>query len=252
MLNFIKENLKKVIIILAIILIIIIGFFLVKKFVSHSDDTNNYNILMKEAKGIEAKAYISSGGNRLIISAINKSDKTIGSGNIKVSYYDENNNKIRIYGTDDTRYNMFEKDNEIVYSFELPTAENLYYIPAKTEVEITIDEEYQEKYSSIISKYSEDFSYSYSTNTDDSLTITLKNNSNSSKYAPRSVSIVFYKNNKPVFSSDILLHNYVEAGQVVSEKVKVPSDYKLSKETGKDILIDYDSVKIYRIVDGNS
>ena len=42
---------------------------------------------------------------------------------------------------------MFEKDNEIVYSFELPTAENLYYIPAKTEVEITIDEEYQEKYS---------------------------------------------------------------------------------------------------------
>ena len=96
MLNFIKENLKKVIIILAIILIIIIGFFLVKKFVSHSDDTNNYNILMKEAKGIEAKAYISSVGNRLIISAINKSDKTIGSGYIKVSYYDENNKKLVI------------------------------------------------------------------------------------------------------------------------------------------------------------
>lgn len=59
--------------------------------------------------------------------------------------------KITIYGTDDTRYNMFENGIEVVYGFELPAENNWdHYIPARTEVEITMDEEYQEDYSHIM------------------------------------------------------------------------------------------------------
>lgn len=118
---------------------------------SFKDDTKDYNISIKKFNGVDVNAYISSGQDQLIVSVTNKIGKMIGSGNISVSYYDENDKKITIYSTDGTRYNMLENGGEVVYGFELPSEKNLsYYIPARIEVEITMDEEYQQSYSHII------------------------------------------------------------------------------------------------------
>lgn len=220
---------------------------------SSKDDSKDYNISIKKADGVDVKTYISSGQNQLIVSVTNKSGKMIGSGYISVSYYDENDKKIIIYGTDDTRYNMFENGSEIVYGFELPAENNFdYYIPARTEVEVTIDEEYQEQYSHIMEKYKDNFSYSY-TNSNKNVTLTLKNDGSTSEIAPRSISVVFYKNNRPVYSRDVsFFFKEVAAGATTSIEVSIPSDYKESKESGNDILIDFDSIKIFRIVEGSS
>lgn len=221
--------------------------------VSSKDDSKDYNITIKEIDGIDVKAYISSGQSQLIVSATNNSGKIIGSGNIKVNYYDENNNKITVYGSDDIRYNMFENKKEIVFGFELPTESNVnYYIPARTEVEVSIDEEYQNNYSHIIDKYVENFNYSYSTN-DQSITLSLKNTSTSEDTAPRSVSVVFYKNNRPVYAKDIMFWlEKIGAGETTTSDFNIPTDYKKSKETGQSVLLDYDSIKIFRIVEGIS
>lgn len=244
---------KKTIFSLICCLLVIFGLTGCGLGTSSKDDSKDYNITIKEIDGIDVKAYISSGQNQLIVSATNNSGKTIGSGYIKVNYYDENNNKITIYGTDDTRYNMFENEKEIVFGFELPTENNVnYYIPARTEVEVSIDEEYQNNYSHIIDKYVENFNYSYSTD-DQAITLSLKNTSTSEDTAPRSVSVVFYKNNKPVYSKDIsFIFKKVNAGETTTSVFDIPTDYKKSKETGQSVLLDYDSIKIFRIVEGIS
>lgn len=216
------------------------------------DDSKANNITINAPEGLEVKTYISSGQDQLIVSVTNKSGKMIGSGYISVSYYDENDKKITIYGTDDIRYNMFENGREVVYGFKLPAENNLdRYIPARTEVEITIDEEYQEKYSHIMAEYVENFTYSYST-TDDTVTLTLKNNGSDSEWAPRTVSVVFYKNNRPVYSEEVWFWLEVEAGQTTSKDFDIPTDYKKSNESGQDVLIDYDSIKIFRVIEGHS
>lgn len=252
--ELLKGNIKKILIALIIIAVIIVGIVVLKNFTSSSDDAKNYNITIKETEGIEIKTYIPSGENQLIVSAINKSGKMIGSGYIKVSYYDENGNKINVYSNDDERYNMFENGSQIVFGFELPAENNInYYVPAKTEVEITIDEEYQEKYSTIMSGYTENFSYSYSSNANNSITLILKNNSSNSEYTPRVISVVFYKNNKPVYSKEVNFYlKSVGAGETESKEVNVPNDYNKSEEAGRDVPIDYDSIKIYRVLEGNS
>ncbi len=249
-----KINFKGIISILIIIVIIICGIFIGKTITGLKDDTNNYNIIIKKTNGIEAKAYISPGGDQLIVSAINKSGKKIGSGYIEVNYYDENGNIVKANLNDDKRYNMFENEKQIVFGFELPTNNNNdYYIPNKTEIEITIDEEYQEQYATIISKYSENFTYSYSTSDEGIITLNLKNNANNSEYSPRVLSAVFYKNNKPVYSKEVNFYfKYVKPGETVSKEFNIPNDYKKTKEAGKDILIDYDSIEIYRIIEGDS
>lgn len=220
---------------------------------SLKDDSKNYNISINKIDGVDVKTYISSGQDQLIVSVTNKSGKIIGSGNISVSYYDENDKKIIIYGTDDVRYNMFENDSELVYGFELPTKNNSsYYIPTKTEVKITVDEEYQEKYSHIIEKYAENFIYSY-TKTDKAVTLILKNNGSNAETAPRDISVVFYKNNKPIYSEDVnFIFNKVNSGETIKKEFNIPTDYKKSKENDQDILIDFDDIKIFRIVEGIS
>ena len=177
----------------------------------------------------------------------------IGSGNISVSYYDENDKKITIYGTDGTRYNMLENGSEVVYSFELPSEKNLsYYIPARIEVEITMDEEYQQSYSYIIERYIENFTYSY-TKTDTAVTLILKNNNNVEETAPRNVSVVFYKNNRPVYSKNV---NFwfvkLNAGETTTNEFDIPTNYKKSIETKENILIDFDDIKIFRVIESNS
>ncbi len=250
--KLLKSNIKKILIALIIIAIIIIVIVVVNNFTNSYDDSKNYNIIIKETKGIEIKTYISSEKSQLIVSAINKSGKRIGSGHIKVNYYNENGNKIMVYSTDDQRYNMFENGSQIVLAFELPAENSInYYIPAKTEVEITIDEEYKEQYSTIISKYTENFTYSYSSNANNSITLSLKNNGSNEEFAPRFISVVFYKNNKPVYSKQVNFYlQLVQPGKTKTEEIEVPNDCSKSEETGSDVPIDYDSIKIYRVLDG--
>lgn len=220
---------------------------------SLKDDSKDYNISVKKIDGVDVKTYISSGQDQLIVSVTNKTGKMIGSGYISVSYYDENDKKITIYGTDDTRYNMFENGSEVVYGFELPAENNWdHFIPARTEVEITMDEEYQEDYSHIMAEYVENFTYSY-TKTDEAVTLLLKNNGNDEESAPRSISVVFYKNNRPVYSKDVSFwFTDVGAGETKTREFDIPTDYKKSKETNEDVLIDFDNIKIFRVVEGIS
>lgn len=220
---------------------------------SLKDDSKDYNISVKKIDGVDVKTYISSGQDQLIVSVTNKTGKMIGSGYISVSYYDENDKKITIYGTDDTRYNMFENGSEVVYGFELPAENNWdHYIPARTEVEITMDEEYQEDYSHIMAEYVENFTYSY-TKTDEAVTLILKNNGNDEESAPRSISVVFYKNNRPIYSKDVSFwFTDVGAGETKTREFDIPTDYKKSKETNEDVLIDFDNIKIFRVVEGIS
>lgn len=218
--------------------------------------SKEYNIVVKKDKGIEdlnVKTFISSNKKQLIVSVTNKTGEMIGSGYIEESYYDEDNNKIMVYGTDSQRYNMFKNDSEIVYGFELPT-ENYsdYYIPSRTEVEIIIDEEYQEQASHIIAQYVDNFSYSYVVN-EKTVSVNIKNEGNVSELIPRSTSVVFYKNNRPVYSKEIFtVYEYLDAGKSITKEVDIPEDYEKTQETGQDVLIDYDSIKIYRLVEGNS
>lgn len=181
----------------------------------------------------------------------NKSGSTVGSGYMDISYYDENNNKISILGSTNQRFNMLENDNEVVFGFDLP-GENIskFYIPTKTEVKITIDEEYKEDFAKQISEYKENFSYSYS---DDGSIITLKvtNNSSKTKFIPRSVSVVFYKNNKPIYVRDVLLYGTLNTGQSETATTSIPNDYKKEQETGETVLIDYDSIKLFRVIEGD-
>lgn len=248
-----KKHVKILLIVIIIITLIIAGIIAVRKFTNSTDDANNNNIIIKETEGLEIKAYISSGEDQLIVSAINKSGKMIGSGFINVSYYDEEGKKISVY-SDDERYNMFENGSQIVFGFELPT-ENYsdYYIPFKTEVEMTIDEEYEKDFAMIISRYVDTFSYSYASKEEGSITLNVKNNGNTAEDAPRVISVVFYKNNKPIYSEEVNFYfESVKAGQTVSKEFDIPNDYKKSKETGTDVLIDYDSIRIYRVLEGNS
>lgn len=249
-----NKSKKVIMVILIVVALIIAGIFISKNLFISRDDSANNNIVIKKTEGIETKAYISSVGKQLIVSAVNKSGKMIGSGYIKVSCYDENGNKIRVYSTDDERYNMFLNNSEIVFGFELPT-ENYsdYYVPAKTEIEVTIDEEYQEQYSTIMSRYTENFTYSYSSANSNSITLTIKNNGNSEETAPRVLSMVFYKNSKPVYSKKVNFYFVqVEPEQTKTKEINIPTDYKKTKESDKDVLIDYDSIKIFRVLEGSS
>lgn len=244
---------KKTIFSLICCLLVIFGLTGCGLGTSSKDDSKDYNISIKKIDGVDVKTYISSGQDQLIVSVTNKSGKMIGSGYISVSYYDENDKKITIYGTDDTRYNMFENGSEVVYGFELPAENNWdHYIPARTEVEITMDEEYQEDYSHIMAEYVENFTYSYE-KTNEKVTLILKNNGSSEESAPRSISVVFYKNNRPVYSKDVSFwFSYVGAGQTKTSEFDIPTDYKKSKENNEDVLIDFDSIKIFRVVEGIS
>lgn len=246
-------SIKVIVLVLIILAIIIGGIFIGKSLIGSNDDTKKYNIDIKGVDGIETKAYISPGESQVIVSIINKSGKMIGSGYINVRYYDENGNKIIVVHPLG-RYNMFENGKKIVVGFELPTNDNDidYYIPAKIEVEVTMDEEYQEQYATIMSEYTENFSYSYYSSSDSSIALNLKNNGSNSDKPPRCVEFVFYKNNRPVYAKEISFYITMEPGETVSKEFDIPIDYKKSKEEGKDILIDYDSIEIYRVVEGDS
>lgn len=214
------------------------------------DDSKANNITINAPEGLDVKTYISSGERQLIVSVTNKSGETVGSGYMDISYYDENNKKISIWGSTNQRFNMLESGNEVVFGFDLPGEDtSKFYVPAKTEVKITIDEEYKESFAKQISEYKENFSYSYS---DDGNAITLRvtNNSSKSEFIPRSVSTVFYKNNKPVYVRDSLLSGSLNAGQTKTQNVIVPSYYNAEEQ--KTVEVEYDSIKIFRVVEGNS
>ena len=44
----------------------------------------------------------------------------------------------------------------------------------------------------------------------------------------------------------------VNAGQSKTATTTVPNDYKKKQETGETVLLDYDSIKLFRVVEGNS
>lgn len=246
------DNMKKKMIFNLILCLLVVLCLTGCDSLSLNDDSKDYNISVKKFDGVDVKTYISSGQDQLIVSVTNKSGKIIGSGDISVSYYDENDKKITIYGTDDIRYNMFEDGNEIVYGFELPN-ENFqkYYIPAKTNVEVTMDEEYQENRSDLLAKWVEKFTYSYSV-TNETITLILKNNGSHEDIAPRGVSVVFYKNNKPIYSEKVgFWFKSVDAGQTISQEFDIPTNYIKSTES-QDVLIDFDNIKIFRVIDGYS
>lgn len=216
------------------------------------DDSKANNITVNAPEELEVKTYISNGERQLIVSVTNKNSETIGSGYMDISYYDENNNKVSIWGSTNQRFNMLEKGNEVVFGFDLPGEDtSKFYVPAKTEVKITIDEEYKESFAKQISEYKENFSYSYSVE-DSTITLKITNNSSKSEFIPRSVSVVFYKNNKPVYVEDVMLSGTLNAGQSKTATTIVPNDYKKKQETGKTVLLDYDSIKLFRVVEGNS
>lgn len=216
------------------------------------DDSKANNITINAPEELEVKTYISNSERQLIVSVTNKSGETVGSGYMNISYYDENNNELDTWGSTSQRYNMLESGKETVFGFELPIENaSRYYVPAKTEVEITIDEEYKKGYVKQISEFEEKFSYSH---TDDGsvITVNITNNSNHSEFMPRHISTVFYKNNRPIYAIDSIMGGTLGAGEVKTKTVKIPKDFEKSKETGDDVLLDYDSVKIFRVVEGNS
>lgn len=216
------------------------------------DDSKANNITINAAEGLEVKTYISTDERQLIVSVTNESGLTVGSGYIDVSYYDENNNKISVWGSTNERFNMLEKDKEVILGFDLPEENTTkFYIPAKTEVKVTIDEEYKETFAKQIAEYKENFSYLHSTD-DKVITLKVTNNSSKTEFVPRRVSIVFYKNNRPIYSIDSLLSGTLNVGQSKTTTIDIPSDYKKTNETGKTVLIDYDSIKLFRVVEGNS
>lgn len=216
------------------------------------DDSKANNITVNAPKGLEVKTYISNGERQVIVSVTNKSGEIVGSGYMDISYYDESNNKISIWGSTNQRFNMLENGNEVVFGFDLPGEDtSKFYVPAKTEVKITIDEEYKESFAKQISEYKENFSYSHSV-CDGTITLNVTNNSSKSEFIPRSVSVVFYKNNKPVFVRDVMLSGTLNAGQSKTTTTTVPNDYNKKQETGETILLDYDSIKLFRVVEGNS
>lgn len=216
------------------------------------DDSKANNITINAAEGLEVKTYISNGERQLIVSVTNKSGKTVGSGYMDISYYDESNNKISIWGSTNQRFNMLENGNEVIFGFDLPGEDtSKFYVPAKTNVKITIDEEYKKSFAKQISEYKENFSYSHSVK-DSTITLNITNNSNKSEFVPRSISVVFYKNNKPLYVRDVMLSGTLSAGQSKTTTTTVPNDYKKKQETSEMVLLDYDSIKLFRVVEGNS
>ena len=96
------------------------------------DDSKANNITINAAEGLEVKTYISNGERQLIVSVTNKSGKTVGSGYMDISYYDESNNKISIWGSTNQRFNMLENGNEVIFGFDLSGEDtSKFYVPAK-------------------------------------------------------------------------------------------------------------------------
>ncbi len=85
------------------------------------------------------------------------------------------------------------------------------------------------------------------------MTLILKNNSNVEETAPRSVSVVFYKNNRPVYSKNVnFWFTKLNAGETTTNEFDIPTNYKKSIETKENILIDFDDIKIFRVIESNS
>lgn len=219
---------------------------------TNKDDSKENNIIINAPSELEVKTYISNGKRQLIVSVTNKSNETIGSGYMDISYYDENNNKVSILGSTNQRFNMLEKENEVVFGFKLPEENtSKFYVPAKTELKITIDEEYKKSFAKQISEYKENFSYSHSVE-GNTLTLNVTNNSNKSEFIPRSISVVFYKNNKPVYVRDVILSGTLNTGQSKTTTTTIPNDYEKKQKTDETVLLDYDSIKLFKVVEGNS
>ena len=75
---------------------------------------------------------------------------------------------------------------------------------------------------------------------------------NSIKALEKHHSIIKIGNNKPVYVRDVMLSGTLNAGQSKTATTAVPNDYKKKQETGETVLLDYDSIKLFRVVEGNS
>ena len=49
-----------------------------------------------------------------------------------------------------------------------------------------------------------------------------------------------------------MLSGTLSAGQSKTTTTTVPNDYKKKQETGEMVSLDYDSIKLFRVVEGNS
>lgn len=220
--------------------------------ITQKDDSEKYNVTIETEEGITVKTYMSAGESQMIVSIKNKTGERIGSGFIYMYFYDENGNKI--YNMlDFERYTMLGNDQETICRFELPQDKTFnYIIPARVKVRVTIDKDYQRSFKKSISEYTDKFTYSYSVS-NNKIKIGFKNNSNRDEFAPDKVSIVYYKNGRPVHSDEgyllYLISKEVKAGKIDYNEFSIPYDIKKSKETKKLTYIDYDSIKIIKLRD---
>lgn len=241
-----KFNILFVIVPVIIVIVGLVGYFLLFNndtgINNVQDDSKLYNIVVKEIAEVNVKTYISSGKEQLIVSLTNRTKNIIGRGEVKVSYFDENNNEIG-YGDSDF-FGLLAKGKESILVFELPR-ENYreYYVPARIEVEVVL---WNDVYSQQeLDEYVDYFSYSYDIDINErKINIHLKNNSIEEEDEP-CVSIIFYKKRRPVYVIDasfLCPWKDIGPGEVYSKWNSLPSRYI---EDGKFIL-DYDTIEINR------
>lgn len=200
------------------------------------DDSSKYDININSDDNIETKAYVSSDKKQLIVYMTNNYSYNIASIEVTATYYDKEGNKI---DEEDTTLMHIQKGIDVATYLDLPEDEDYNgYVPERTEVKVSIDEEYQTVVDDI-KMFNDKVSSEYKVN-GDKVTITLKNNAGVD-LVEVSGTVLFMKKNKPVYAEEI--GNFkITKGATESETIDVPIDW--SKSDDEDVPIDFDSIKV--------
>ena len=199
------------------------------------NDTSKYNINIDSDKNIDTKAYVSADKSQMIIYMTNNYEYNIGSIEVEVVYYDKDGNKI---DEDSTSLLNVEKGIEVVASADLPKdSEYNNYVPEKTEIKVTIDEEYQ-TVTDDINMFNTKVSSTYKKN-GKNVDVTLTNNAGVDLVEVE-FAIVYMKHNKLVYVDS----ERVQLNKGANEKISMEIPVDWSKSEDDDVLIDFDSAKI--------
>lgn len=204
---------------------------------STTDDSTKYDINIDSSENIEVKTYVDYEKENLIIYLTNNNDYNIGSFDVYAKFYDENGNNI----LDNSTINFdFISGGDYVTTIFLPEDENREnYVPAKIDLSIKIDEEYQEIVGGGI-LYNDKIATSYIKSKDE-IEVTVKNNSDVDLSSVEII-VLFMKKGKPIYADEIF--KSLEAGESVVESIDIPEDWEASEDKEEDDLIDFDSIKL--------
>lgn len=221
-------------IILSIFIFLVVGFITGCSF--GGDDSSKYDININSDNNIETKTYVSSDKTQLIVYITNNYSYNIVGIDVAATYYDKDGNKI---DEDVTVLHNIQKGADVATYLHLPDDEDFNgYVPARTEVKVSIDEKYQEMFDDI-KMFNDKVSSDYKIN-GDQVTVTLKNNADVDLIEVNGI-VLFMKKNKPVYLEKIGDFE-IANGATKSETIDVPIDW--SKSDDKDVPIDFDSIKV--------